>query len=191
MKQMKKRKLNNKGFSLVELLIAVALLAIVSVAVSGFLSTVNRNYKRNQTEVDLQYESQTVMNQLKDLLIDTSKGLSVTGNGTNQIDIFIYNDTTYSHICWVQDQHAMYLRNYAYDEAPEAVLNRNNADLISEFVFELNVDLSEAGSRRQVAFTMTFAKKVDATQKYQSSNTITLRNNVLIGKTRQQVYNLP
>lgn len=191
MKQVGLKKQNNFGFSLVELMIAIAIMGIVSIAVSGFLGTINRNYKRNQTEVDLQYEAQTVMNQLKDLMIDTSKGISVTGTGTDQIDIYIYNDTTYSRVCWVKDQHAMYLKNYAFDEEPDTVLDGNNADIISDYVFEFDVDMSEAGSRRQVAFTMAFMKKADSTQKYQSSNTITLRNNVMIGKTRQQVYNLP
>ena len=39
---------NQKGFTFVELLVAILLLALVSVTVAGFLSVINQNYRHNQ-----------------------------------------------------------------------------------------------------------------------------------------------
>ena len=87
---------NQKGFTFVELLVAILLLALVSVTVAGFLSVINQNYRHNQKEVDLQLESQTVMNQLRDLMIDTALGITKNETAT-QTDIFVYND--YIFLC--------------------------------------------------------------------------------------------
>lgn len=73
-------KQDNRGFTLVELIIGIAILGIVSVAVLGFMASGGRSFKRATTEVNLQFESQTVVNQLNDLLIEAND-IKVFGSG--------------------------------------------------------------------------------------------------------------
>lgn len=63
---------NPKGYSLIELIVVVAILAIVGTAVFGFFLTSSRLYKNDSDEVNLQYESQLAVNQLENLLIDAT-----------------------------------------------------------------------------------------------------------------------
>lgn len=77
------KKLNNAGLSLVELLISVAMLAIVSIAIAAFMSTGSVSYAKTSAEVDLQYDAQLAMNQLQDYLIDATEGAEYTVDGAS------------------------------------------------------------------------------------------------------------
>lgn len=67
---------NNKGFSLIELIISISIMVIVGSVVVGFLSVSSKSYRRISNEVDLQYESQLAVNQMKDLIMDANKGIA-------------------------------------------------------------------------------------------------------------------
>ena len=58
-------KKDNRGVTLVELLISFAILGIVSAVIAGFITTSSNTYSTLTTEVNLQYESQMAMNQLQ------------------------------------------------------------------------------------------------------------------------------
>ena len=72
---MKRLMKNNKGLTLLELIVSFALLGIVSAAVVGLVSTGAGTYRSVNTEVSLQYESQLTMNQLQEYLIDCNGGI--------------------------------------------------------------------------------------------------------------------
>lgn len=61
---------DNRGMSLVELLVAFAISAIVLSALSYFLFTAIRMYNKNTISVDLQNEAQTALNQLVDNVME-------------------------------------------------------------------------------------------------------------------------
>lgn len=67
---------NNKGLSLVELIVAITIAAIVSAAVLGFIVTSTHQYRIANAEVNLQYEAQIAINQMQDLLIDATNGIT-------------------------------------------------------------------------------------------------------------------
>ena len=69
-------KKNQKGFTLVELIIAVAIVAIVSVTIVSFMIAGSRSYASSSTETNIQQEAQIAMNQISDLIIDTSKAVT-------------------------------------------------------------------------------------------------------------------
>lgn len=64
--------MNNKGYTLVELLISMVITAIVVTIVISFLVTNSKNYTYASEEVNLQVESQTVMNQLYENIIEAN-----------------------------------------------------------------------------------------------------------------------
>ena len=48
----------NSGFTLVELVIVMAIMGILGLAVAGFIGTSTKQYKYASKDVDLQYEAQ-------------------------------------------------------------------------------------------------------------------------------------
>ena len=77
---------NQKGFTLVELIIAVAILAVVTVAVCGFIMVGSRSYTSANTDIMLQQDAQLALNQMSDVIIDTTESISYSGlvNGSMQ-----------------------------------------------------------------------------------------------------------
>lgn len=67
---------NQKGFTIVELIIAVAILAIVTLAVCGFIVVGSKSYTSANTDIMLQQEAQLALNQMSDVIIDTTDSIS-------------------------------------------------------------------------------------------------------------------
>ena len=67
---------DQKGFTLVELIIAVAILAIVTLAVCGFIVVGSRSYTSANTDIMLQQDAQLALNQISDVIIDTTDSIS-------------------------------------------------------------------------------------------------------------------
>jgi len=74
-----KRKKNNRGFSLVETVCAVAILGLTSTAIGSAMIMSTDNYQRGNTEVDVQKEAQLATNLIGNLLVDATDA-SYTGN---------------------------------------------------------------------------------------------------------------
>ncbi len=84
----KKSVLGNAGFSLVELMISMAILAIVSTAIGGAMYVSSRSYTRGSSEVTVQEEAQVSANLICDWLIDAT---SVTpGNGSSDTLVIVH-----------------------------------------------------------------------------------------------------
>lgn len=66
---------NRSGVTLIELVVAFALLGLVSLSVVGLMSTGANSFRRVSSEVSLQYEAQLTMSQLQEYLIDCSGGM--------------------------------------------------------------------------------------------------------------------
>lgn len=66
------RKLNNKGLTLVELVIAVAMSTIVIGAATMFLYNAEKTYRRAEFSVDLQMEGQILMEQLGNWVMESN-----------------------------------------------------------------------------------------------------------------------
>lgn len=86
---------NSKGFSLIEMVVAFALLAVVVAAVGGFIITGVRSYAKNNNESSVQNEAQMALNQIESTVIDASLGVSynVRTSADTAGDHFVLNDT--------------------------------------------------------------------------------------------------
>ncbi len=62
----------NKGYTLFELMVSVAIFALVMVGIISLMRTSSVFYLGGQNEIRLQEEAQIAMNQIEDLLIDTN-----------------------------------------------------------------------------------------------------------------------
>lgn len=68
--------LNNKGYSLVELLMTILIMGIVMLGVAMIMRTTSVSYRNGNSEVAVQSEAQIVANQIEELMVDSTDGIS-------------------------------------------------------------------------------------------------------------------
>lgn len=95
MKKRLKRK-NNKGFSLVELIISFAILALLALGVFGIMSASSRLFTFVDKDVNVQYKSQTAMAQFQQYFMGCSKGITVYDYESNHAIYFADNTGFYA-----------------------------------------------------------------------------------------------
>ncbi len=81
---------NNKGITLVEVLVTVAILSIVIVTASTFMTTSSRSFARESADSDVQSEAELAVNQIEDLIIDVNGGVSMTDD-TDNMELLVYH----------------------------------------------------------------------------------------------------
>jgi prepilin-type N-terminal cleavage/methylation domain-containing protein len=169
-------KKNNRGFSLVELVVVVAILAVVGVAVMGFLTTSSNLFKHVSTDVDLQEEAQITMNQLENLLINAEAGVNYTAN-----ELCIYNTDSRYVITWDDTKNVLNYRKEmrTSDGSGGYLLTFDSATdaLMSEYVKSFVVTTSSSGSMTIVNVALGM-EKGDKT--YSTNQNFSLRNSVVI-----------
>lgn len=92
----KRMRKDQRGFTIVELLIAIAIMAIVVVAVSGFIVVGSRSYASANSDISVQQEAQLAMNQMSDVLIDTTRSVNYVGYETYGTDgVLVLKDSEF------------------------------------------------------------------------------------------------
>jgi|GEM_PF-2669374 len=71
-----KTQTDNKGFSLIELLVAFAIFGVISVVIVGMMASGMRFFRDTSSNVGLQYEYQVVMTQLREYVVDCNAGIA-------------------------------------------------------------------------------------------------------------------
>lgn len=112
-----KGKLNNAGFSLVELIVTVLLMSMIMGIVMVFISTSRTYYQVVDAEAVLQAEAQAASGYFYDLLLEstdvkTTGDLAATSAGGSVADgairVFsIKSSTGYSYIVWEKDNNVL------------------------------------------------------------------------------------
>ena len=193
-----RRKINNKGLSLVELIVAIGILAIASAAIFEFAITASKHYQQGTKEVQLQYEAQLTMNQLQDLLIDATKGVSYSVNGdTHRIlsdaditeasvtakQLTVYNEDKYCVIKWdVAQEQLLYSE---YNREPDDSFTAVAVDvLMGEYVHAFSVDLSQMERGKTIRLDVVFNNE----REYQVTQNVTLRNKVKVNGSLSEIY---
>jgi len=77
-------KVNKKGFTLVELLVCVAIMAVIAVLVANFVASSSAAYRRISSQTKVQEVCQDSLNQISNI-VRNSKALSVTINDSSGV----------------------------------------------------------------------------------------------------------
>lgn len=86
---------DQRGFTIVELLIAVAILAIVIAAVCGFILVGSRSYASANSDISVQQEAQLALNQMSDVLIDTTRSVNYAGYDSSGSAVLALKDSEF------------------------------------------------------------------------------------------------
>lgn len=195
---------NDKGFTLIEVVVTFAILSILTVAVYGFAIVASNTYQRQTKDVEVQYEAQLVTNQIHELAIDTGLAVSyshdavtpgtidvnVANMGMSDADftatatkeLAIYNKDRYYVLQWVKADEKIYY--YEYEVVAGAFVCKVDKVLMAEYVKDFKVDLNNVEQNGNLSFDLTFHRSKD----YLVSQNVKLRNKVVVNKSLAELY---
>lgn len=119
-KSMHNKKLNNKGYTLVELIVAMLIGAIVMLAAAGFVSLGSNLFRNGTSDVNLSVESETALNFVSDLLreskdyiyypsIEAQTGrykalvVNTSDSGIDYVNVIVFNESE-SLLCYEKQE---------------------------------------------------------------------------------------
>jgi prepilin-type N-terminal cleavage/methylation domain-containing protein len=144
------RQLNkNKGFSLVELLIAIAILSIIMVMVSAFMTSTLKASTKTKLDMRLQSEAQQIYYQMSDILMQATYIRVTTKDGAfyqydSSGDEFTEVTTTGTQKDFVPDNYCNYQANTGTD-SKKVIVDFNSFMLMSEDGTKTYPDAKESG----------------------------------------------
>ncbi len=191
---MKVRK-NNRGFTLVELLVSTAILGIIAVAASAFMVTGTRLYSSLNYAVRLEYEAQLAMAQLQEYTIDCNQGIAwdVTTDATGTTktlyiangdgDINTADEVVHAFVYNNDDQTISYKKTATRAGFPENLTFSVDA-LMAEHVTAMDVAVDSEGKQVSIKLDMARGNKT-----YSATQVLALRNQPVQAKTWLALWN--
>lgn len=193
----------NRGLTLVELLVTVAILSVVLLVATSFMTTGSRTFARGSADAQVQKEAELAVNQMEDMIIDVNGGVDlVEDSTTGDSELILYNaggdsgvvEYTKESIIYKKADQKIYCSkwNMTYDTATNsyAVDSEQYTDqLLAENVTDFKADISDvytdtASDGSTIDIVKSVQIKVgydDGTGKaaYATSPIITLRNRMM------------
>lgn len=156
---MMRLKHNNRGFTLVELIVSAAILSIVALAASAFMVAGARTYSSVNYTVRLQYEAQLAMAQLQEYTVDCTTGIAWDGT-----TLYIVNGST---VHLFKFDSAAQTLSYGTDTAADTMTP--TYALAAEHITAMDVDLADG--KAEITLQMQRNNK-----SYSATQLIALRN---------------
>lgn len=164
---------NRKGFSLVELLIAIAIFSIISFAFFTMLSRGSQRYSTDNQIADLQNEAQVAINQVENIIVNTDSAIA---GGTDYFKVENKDGTVYEFT-----KSAVESRVYGYQMLMTKYEGSNllaeNVP-IAQYIASFSLDTSSLNTNDTVKLTV---EMTDGSKEYESYKEIYLRNAIGTG----------
>lgn len=201
----------NRGFSLVELMVATAILSVVMVIALSFMMTGSRSFTKGNADSTVQKEAELTVNQIEDMIIDLNGGVSMTDDAAKtELSMYHAEDDgsgglvySKSAVRWDKSDNNVYCSKWDVNyDASTGVFTDGAADyadqLLAEHVTDFKVDLSDTQTTKAMdGTTRTIVKSVlvsvgydDGTGivDYATSPVITLRNRMLLSDDPANIF---
>ena len=201
---------NNKGLTLLEMIISVAILSIVLAAITSFMVTGIKMFGASNNEIELQQEVQLALSNVENRIIDAKMGIRCDDDGTQMI-LTVFNEKTSAeakeYIVWNRNDQKIY---YDTSAANVTLTTFSTNEVLASNVTNFQVVLKEGDMGATVtpdpAITVTPNPSVTAqpSQKnpkveivievqdngrnHSSQKVVTFRNNIAMGASENTVY---
>lgn len=193
----KRQKLNNRGLTLIEMVIAIAIIGIFSTVVMTFITSGANFYRKTSITTKLQSDMQTTLERIENAIMDTNKSIAYTySNGGSAIENDINQPVTAEKevVCtstdlsvsakegdclltifqWSPSEQILYYNEGFIKDGKKSVSTASRA-ILTENVSGFQADISKAKSEGIVLFRLTLKNgDKEISQLY----TVTLRNKV-------------
>ena len=203
---------NNKGLTLLEMIISVAIMSIVMVTVTSFMVTGTKMFGASNNEIQLQEEVQLALSNVENRIIDAKMGIRCDDDGT-QVILTVFNDKTSTepkeYIVWNRNDRKIY---YASSEADVTLTTFPTNEVLASNVENFEVALksgtlgatvtpdpsvtvqpsvtaqpteSASKSNPKVEITIEVQEKG---RKHASQKIVTFRNNITVAASGDAIY---
>lgn len=171
---------NNKGMTLIELVISMAIMAIVFSMIALLINTATQSFKRTNQKVNLQLEAQVSMNQISNLVMETTMYESDSPEGNTRYLLQTASNEYYAvyfakavkKIFLIQSDNIDGV-NGAKTINPMASKETQNQYLLAEYVE--SIDITVSADKKTVVIKIVF--KIEK-EEYTASKKVTLRNSI-------------
>lgn len=167
------KKLDSKGYTLVELLLAIAILSIIMAQVGNIMYSATQLYLNGNMEVSLQTDAQQVIKMFEELAIECDG--SIDYNATDK-RIIINNNASYLNdyeIKWVQTPGKSYGDLYMVLKSVDGTLL--STQLLASSVADISLDKTNYDNSSKVIFNV---KMANDKYTYESSKDVYCRNHI-------------
>lgn len=202
---------NNKGLSLVEVLITVTILAIVIISAVAFMATGSRSFARGSADSNVQSEAELAVNQIEDLILDVNGGIDFqTTSGGGELTMY-HAEPDDSGLTTYQKRSVVWDSSNENLKSTEEVVDRDEStgsysvssvtytdQLLAENVTDFDVDLSDFyeetdknGVVHKIVKSVVITVKCldnSGNASYATSPVITLRNRLMIGSNMDEIF---
>ena len=198
----------NKGFTLIEMLVTIALLGLVMTMLTTFVTSSSRQYTRGTREARMQMEAQETMNFIEKLVTDGTADSGCFSFSSGTFTAYILKGTTLSKYLISYDQSEKMLRYTrqdkiygAYDAtAGKPIVEQGSASMntgwstvsrqnipLSKYVSGFSVDLTELASLGMFRVNLDFSLEG---AEYSASRTYNIRNITEINERAKWINSL-
>lgn len=175
---------DEKGYSLVEVLIVIAILAVVGGLICSILLSSTTLFSRSKDEADVQSEAQTTINWLNDMLAEAGYGVTYMEDTSSHV-LDIYNESNYYKITYDLAGGKLYCEEREFqNDGTFVVLTAKQ--LLAEYVTDFSVNTSALTEKNPVVVLTLNMKKGE--RNVSLVRNVTLRNGVAINQTIDKVY---
>lgn len=161
------RKKNNRGFSMIELVTAIAILGILAGLAGYLMNTSSKTYTNLSVEAQLQSEAQVVANMITELAIDSYDAKNtfaenIGAYATDSGQILVLDSTLDSVkkqyvICKNTTDNELYMLERTYDTGTSSWGAFSEA-LLGEYIVGFNVDTTRVEEDNILQFTLSYNK---------------------------------
>ena len=169
---------SNKGYTLAELLVSIAIFSIVMLSIVTVMRNVSISYRNESAEVQLQENSQMVLSYVEELLVDCTE---IQGSGTDSSPYVVKDSNGINHRLKVVGDQLL----YKYDAASYEVLASNIDSFMISGIDPNPADSNDLdGNDNKCIIHVSMLNNVDGKEAggkdytYEASKDIVFRNDV-------------